>query len=55
MRERGGGSIVNIGSGSWKNETPNLSVYATAKSAMQGFTRCLARELASTERAAGSR
>jgi NAD(P)-dependent dehydrogenase (short-subunit alcohol dehydrogenase family) len=40
MRARGGGSIVNIGSGSWKNKTPNLSVYATAKSAMLGFTRC---------------
>jgi NAD(P)-dependent dehydrogenase (short-subunit alcohol dehydrogenase family) len=45
MRSKGGGSIVNIGSGSWKNKTPNLSVYATAKSAMQGFTRCLARDL----------
>jgi NAD(P)-dependent dehydrogenase (short-subunit alcohol dehydrogenase family) len=45
MRARGGGSIVNIGSGSWKNKTLHLSVYATAKSAMQGFTRCLAREL----------
>jgi D-xylose 1-dehydrogenase len=45
MRARGGGSIVNIGSGSWKNKTMNLSVYATAKSAMLGFTRCLAREL----------
>ena len=45
MRGKGGGSIVNIGSGSWKNKTPNLSVYATAKSAMQGFTRCLARDL----------
>lgn len=45
MRAKGGGSIVNIGSGSWKNKTPHLSVYATAKSAMQGFTRCLAREL----------
>jgi NAD(P)-dependent dehydrogenase (short-subunit alcohol dehydrogenase family) len=45
MRAKGGGSIVNIGSGSWKNKTPNLSVYATAKSAMQGMTRCLARDL----------
>jgi len=45
MRGKGGGSIVNIGSGSWKNKTPNLSVYATAKSAMLGFTRCLARDL----------
>jgi len=45
MRERGGGAIVNLGSVSWKNKTPGLSVYATAKSAMSGFTRSLAREL----------
>lgn len=45
MRARGGGSIVNIGSGSWKNKTLGLAVYATAKSAMAGLTRCLAREL----------
>ena len=45
MRSRGGGSIVNIGSGSWKNKSLGLTVYATAKSAMTGFTRCLAREL----------
>lgn len=45
MRQRGGGSIVNIGSGSWKNKARQLAVYATAKSAMLGFTRCLAREL----------
>jgi D-xylose 1-dehydrogenase len=45
MRERGGGAIVNLGSVSWKNKTLGLSVYATAKSAMSGFTRCLAREL----------
>ena len=45
MRARGGGSIVNIGSGSWKNKARGLAVYATAKSAMLGFTRCLAREL----------
>ena len=45
MRERGGGCVVNIGSASWKNKTLGLSVYATAKSAMSGFTRSLAREL----------
>jgi NAD(P)-dependent dehydrogenase (short-subunit alcohol dehydrogenase family) len=45
MRDRGGGSIVNLGSGSWKNKTPNLPIYATAKSAMLGFTRSLARDL----------
>ena len=45
MRAKGGGSIVNIGSGSWKNKTLGLSVYATLKSAMSGFTRCMAHEL----------
>ena len=45
MRAKGGGSIVNIGSGSWKIKNLDLAVYATAKSAMLGFTRVLAREL----------
>lgn len=45
MRQRGGGSIVNMGSGSWKNKGVGLSVYATCKSAMLGFTRMMAREL----------
>jgi D-xylose 1-dehydrogenase len=45
MRARGGGAIVNIGSGSWKMKTARLSVYVTAKSAMLGLTRSLARDL----------
>jgi NAD(P)-dependent dehydrogenase (short-subunit alcohol dehydrogenase family) len=45
LRSRGGGSIVNIGSGSWKNKTRNLSVYASCKAAMLGLTRNLARDL----------
>lgn len=45
MRARGGGSIVNMGSGSWKIKGAGYSVYATAKSAMLGLTRVLAREL----------
>ena len=45
LRERGGGAVINLGSVSWKNKTPGLSVYATCKSAMSGFTRSLAREL----------
>jgi NAD(P)-dependent dehydrogenase (short-subunit alcohol dehydrogenase family) len=45
MRERGGGAIVNLGSTSWKSKALGLSVYATCKSAMSGFTRSLAREL----------
>lgn len=45
MRARGGGSIVNLGSGSWKIKGQGYSVYATCKSAMLGFTRVLAREV----------
>jgi len=45
LRARGGGAIVNIGSGSWRMKTPQLSVYVTAKSAMTGLTRSLARDL----------
>ena len=45
MRARGGGAIVNIGSGSWRVKSPQLSVYVTAKSAMTGLTRALARDL----------
>ena len=45
MRARGGGAIVNIGSNSWMVKARRLVVYATAKSAMTGFTRTLAREL----------
>lgn len=45
MRARGGGAIVNIGSCSWRVKSRRLVVYATAKSAMTGFTRTLAREV----------
>lgn len=45
MRARGGGSIVNMGSVSWKFKGTGYAVYATCKSAMLGFTRVLAREL----------
>ena len=45
MRARGGGAIVNLGSVSWKNKNLDLSVYATCKSAMTGFTRVLAKEV----------
>jgi NAD(P)-dependent dehydrogenase (short-subunit alcohol dehydrogenase family) len=45
MRERGGGAIVNLGSVSWKNKNLDLTVYATCKSAMSGFTRVLAKEV----------
>ena len=45
MRVRGGGAIVNLGSVSWKNKNLDLTVYATCKSAMSGFTRVLAKEV----------
>jgi D-xylose 1-dehydrogenase len=45
MRARGGGAIVNLGSVSWKNKNLDLTVYATCKSAMSGFTRVLAKEV----------
>ncbi|HQX60191.1 MAG: SDR family oxidoreductase [Rhodoferax sp.] len=45
MRARGGGAIINMGSVSWMVKGVGYSVYATCKSAMQGFTRVLAGEL----------
>lgn len=54
MRARGGGAIVNIGSGSWRMKTPQLSVYVTAKSAMTGLTRSLARDLGPTTASPGA-
>jgi NAD(P)-dependent dehydrogenase (short-subunit alcohol dehydrogenase family) len=45
MKAAGGGSIVNLGSITWKAKQHGLSVYATCKAAAQGLTRSLAREL----------
>ncbi|HZV85642.1 MAG TPA: SDR family oxidoreductase [Brevundimonas sp.] len=45
MAEAGGGSIVNMGSNSWMQGAPGLICYTTAKSAVQGLTKSLAREL----------
>ncbi|HYP82252.1 SDR family oxidoreductase [Variovorax sp.] len=45
MREAGGGSIVNFGSVSWKLKQGGMPVYTTSKSAVQGLTRSLARDL----------
>ncbi|MEJ8855084.1 SDR family oxidoreductase [Variovorax robiniae] len=45
MAQLGGGSIVNFGSVSWMNKNNDLSVYATCKSAAQGLSRTLARDL----------
>lgn len=44
MRRRGGGAIINLGSTGWKNKVAGYPVYATAKSAVNGLTRSLARE-----------
>ncbi|WP_298375058.1 SDR family oxidoreductase [uncultured Bradyrhizobium sp.] len=45
MKQAGGGSIVNIGSVSWVIGQGNMPCYTTAKSAVQGLTRALARDL----------
>src|SRR5438445_4355601 len=45
MIQAGGGSIVNIGSVSWVIGQGNMLCYTTAKSAVQGLTRALARDL----------
>lgn len=45
LRARGGGSIVNIGSGTSFNGSPSRVHYVASKGAIIGFTRTLAREL----------
>jgi D-xylose 1-dehydrogenase len=45
MKARGGGAIVNLGSISWHLGLPDLVLYQTAKAAIEGLTRSLAREL----------
>ena len=44
MRAAGGGSIVNLGSISWHLGLEDLTIYQTAKAAIEGLTRSLARE-----------
>ena len=44
MKAAGGGSIVNFGSVSWMLKQGGMPVYTTAKSAVQGLTRSLARD-----------
>ena len=44
MKAAGGGSIVNLGSISWHLGLPDLTLYQTAKAAIEGLTRSLARE-----------
>lgn len=45
MKQAGGGSIVNLGSISWHLGLEDLAIYQTAKAAIEGLTRSLAREL----------
>lgn len=45
MEKTGGGVILNFGSISWHLALPNLSLYMTAKAAIEGLTRGLARDL----------
>jgi len=44
MKQAGGGSIVNLGSISWKLKQGGMPVYTTSKAAVQGLTRSLARD-----------
>ena len=45
MKQKGGGVIVNLGSISWHLGLPELPLYQTAKAAIEGLTRSLARDL----------
>jgi NAD(P)-dependent dehydrogenase (short-subunit alcohol dehydrogenase family) len=45
MADAGGGAIVNLGSISWMFGAVGLIAYTTAKSAIMGLTKSLAREL----------
>jgi len=45
MAAVGGGAIVNMGSNSWMQGAAGLIAYTTAKAAIEGMTRCLAREV----------
>lgn len=44
MAAAGGGAIVNFGSLGWQTGAPRMIAYGTAKAAIQGLTRGLARE-----------
>jgi NAD(P)-dependent dehydrogenase (short-subunit alcohol dehydrogenase family) len=45
MQAKGAGAIINLGSISWHLGLESLALYQTAKAAIEGLTRSLAREL----------
>ena len=45
MKQAGGGVILNFGSISWHLALPDLTLYMTAKAAIEGMSRGLARDL----------
>jgi NAD(P)-dependent dehydrogenase (short-subunit alcohol dehydrogenase family) len=45
MREAGGGSIINFGSISWHTNHGDMPAYTTAKAAVEGLTKGMARDL----------
>jgi NAD(P)-dependent dehydrogenase (short-subunit alcohol dehydrogenase family) len=45
MEAAGGGSIINLSSCSWRQAAPGLPAYVTAKAAIEGLMRGLARTL----------
>lgn len=45
MRARRRGSIINLGSITWRAGFANVTAYATAKAGVEGLTRSLARDL----------
>jgi len=45
MRAAGGGSIINFGSVSWHSMQGGMPAYTTAKAAVEGLTRGMARDL----------
>lgn len=44
MKAAGGGSIINFGSISWMLKQGGMPAYTASKAAVQGLTRCLARD-----------
>lgn len=45
MKAQGGGSIINFGSISWRKMRGGMPGYTASKAAIEGLTRCLARDL----------